>query len=76
MEYTNDEILKEKLQTINELKSELDALDDEVKFAHLTLNRLGVGKEHWSLAGRIEALYIQLKKLTPQQAAIDPKLQP
>lgn len=64
---------KEKIEM---LESQLKNLRDEIESAHVILTKLGAGKEHWSLGGRIHSLYIVLKGLTPQQAALDPKLEP
>ncbi len=39
-------------------EAEYDNLIEEIETAHEKLNQYGVGKQHWSLAGRIDALVI------------------
>lgn len=41
---------------VDALKQERDALASELSDAHDMLDRFGIGKQHWSLAGRIELL--------------------
>ena len=45
-------------EQIDEFNDEINSLANEIKDTHIELTKLGVGKEHWSLPGRIHALLI------------------
>lgn len=47
------------LETADPAKEELGELVEEIGEAHAALTELGIGKPHWSLAGRIERLALQ-----------------
>lgn len=58
MNYLDAEYANDLEDQMSELDQELDALKEEIQDAHSRLTNLGVGKEHWSLSGRISALLI------------------
>jgi hypothetical protein len=51
----NKSLVKGSLTQIAQ-QEEIESLASEIAFAHKRLDELGVGKPHWSLAGRIDLL--------------------
>lgn len=53
---------------VTEEEAEFQALQEEIKDAHDKLTEYGIGKEHWSLAGRIEIVLMwhEMKMFRPK----------
>lgn len=56
------------IRALHDAHEENDALAETIQDAHMALNNLGAGKEHWGLEGRIRALvFIWARRMNDEQ---------